>query len=247
MEPWGHCMKRFLKNLSAFRAAAAKTKQPWLSQLRWLGPWARSLRKGATSVADESPWMTFAAIAHIDRHLTALGGKARVFEWGSGGSTLFFARRAVEVTAVENDREWAETVRTACAGRSLPHVTVAYHGADESIAPVEFDSADPGQYFSGSSVYHGHIFRSYAEHITPFPDAHFDLVVVDGRVRPACLRLAMPKVKPGGLLVLDNAERTWYARARALADAAGWQRTDHNGPGPYNQHFWLTTIWQRPL
>lgn len=240
-------MKRFFKNLNAFRAAAAKTRHPWLPHLRWLGKWARSLRKGATSVADESPWMTFAAIAHLERHLAALGGKGRVFEWGSGGSTLFFARRAAEVTAVENDAEWAETVRKACAERNLPHVTVACHGADEARPPVEFDAADPAQYYSGSAVYQGHIFRTYAEHIGSQPDAHLDLVVVDGRVRPACLRLGMAKVKPGGLLVLDNAERTWYARARALADAAGWERTDHSGPGPYNQHFWLTTIWRRPL
>ena len=239
-------MTRFFKNLRAFRAAAAKSNQPWLSNLRWLGPWARSQRKGATSVRDESPWMTFSAIARLDRHLRALDGKGRVFEWGSGGSSLFFARRAAEVVAVENDGDWAEKVRVACAERQLSHVTVAFHGADVTTPPPSFEPGDPNQYFSGSALHNGHTFRSYAEHITPFPDAHFDLIVVDGRARPACLRLALPKLKPGGLLVLDNAERPWYARARALADAAGWPRTDHTGPGPYNQYFWQTALWRRP-
>jgi predicted O-methyltransferase YrrM len=78
------------------------------------------------------------------------------------------------------------------------------------------------------------------------PDQSFDVIVADGRARPACLRVAMPKLKPGGLLVLDNAERPWYARARAMVDAAGWKRKDHVGPGPYNQSFWETVIWQRP-
>jgi predicted O-methyltransferase YrrM len=237
-------MTRILRSLRAFRQAAAKSKQPWLSNLRWLGAWSRSLRKGASSVRDESPWMTFGAIAQLERFL-ARKGKARVFEWGSGGSTLFFAKRAAELIAVENDGDWTEKVRAACAERGHQHVTLAFHPADDTTAPVEFDPSDPERYHSGSSVQGGHLFRSYAEHIVPFPGDHFDIVVVDGRARPACLRLALPKVKPGGLLVLDNAERPWYARARALVDAAGWPRTDHAGPGPYLQHFWQTVIWRR--
>lgn len=239
-------MLRFFRQLRAFRAAASKSKQPWLSYLRWLGPWARSLRKGATSVRDESPWMTFSAIAHLDRHLGQLGGKGRVFEWGSGGSTLFFARRAAEVIAVENDGDWAEKVRAACAERQLSHATVAFHPADNTEAPPNFDPADPEKFYSGSALHNGHLFQSYAEHINQFRSESFDVIVVDGRVRPACLRFGMPKLKPGGLLVLDNAERPWYARARALVDAEQWPRTDHTGPGPYNQYFWQTVIWQRP-
>jgi predicted O-methyltransferase YrrM len=239
-------MTRFFRQLRAFRAAAAKSRQPWLSNLRWLRPWSRSLRKGANSVRDESPWMTFRAIAQLERHLKTLGGKARVFEWGSGGSTLFFARRAAEVIAVENDGDWAEKVRAACQERGLSHATIAFHAADNTEPPPGFDPADPEKFFSGSAIHNGHLFRSYAEHINQFPSESFDVIVVDGRVRPACLRFAMPKLKPGGLLVLDNAERPWYARARALVDAEQWPRTDHNGPGPYNQYFWQTAIWRRP-
>ena len=43
------------------------------------------------------------------------------------------------------------------------------------------------------------------------PDASLDLVVVDGRARVECARRAMPKVKPGGLLLLDDTSRERYA------------------------------------
>ena len=47
---------------------------------------------------------------------------------------------------------------------------------------------------------------SYADQISGFPDASFDFVVVDGAERNACIRAAAPKLRPGGWMVVDNAE-----------------------------------------
>jgi predicted O-methyltransferase YrrM len=186
--------------------------------------------------------MTFAAIARLERHLRGRGGAGRVFEWGSGGSTIFFSRRAAEVIAVENDGAWAEKVRAACAERGLTNTTIVFHAGKPEPGG---DATDPEQFASASAHHHGEIFRDYARHIENFPDAHFDVVVVDGRARPGCLRLAMPKVKPGGLLLLDNSQRAWYRRAIALADA--WPKTHYAGPCPYCTQFTHTTVWQRPV
>ncbi len=193
---------------------------------------------------DESPWMVFAAIDRMQRHLRP---GARVFEWGSGGSTLFFAKRAGEVVAVEHDEKWAAQVREACAGHDYRHVTVDFIPPDSTPPAETFDPADPGRAYSSAKAYHGLTFQHYTERILAFPDAHFDIVVVDGRARPACLRLALPKVKPGGLLVLDNSDRPHYRPARALAVAAGWKEQELFGPGPYLSFFWQTTVWQRPV
>lgn len=56
--------------------------------------------------------------------------------------------------------------------------------------------------------------------------ASFDLVVVDGRGRPACVARAMRLLKPsGGVLVVDNAERPLVGEA--LAGVPGhWLRFD---------------------
>jgi predicted O-methyltransferase YrrM len=231
-----------LSALRHFRKSAATAGTGWLAHVRWLKAWSRSLRKSASSVADESPWMTFGAIARLERHLRASRESARVFEWGSGGSTIFFARRAAEVVAVENDGPWAEKVRAALAERKLTHATVVFYAGEPEPGG---DPADPEHFASASAHHKGETFRAYARHIENFPDGHFDVVVVDGRARPACLRLAIPKVKSGGLLVLDNSEREWYGRARALVSS--WQKKEYAGPGPYCAHFWRTTIWQRPV
>src|SRR3954471_20501401 len=54
------------------------------------------------------PWFTYPAIEFLGQF--DWGGK-RVFEWGSGNSSLWFARRAGSVRSIEHDRVWAD--RTA--------------------------------------------------------------------------------------------------------------------------------------
>ena len=240
-------MGRLQQRLLEFFSEARKYDAgDFLRAWQFFPAWMRSLKKGANSMADKSPWLTFAAIRHLSERLSVLRGKARVFEWGSGGSTLFFGLRAQEVRAVENDRAWAENVQSVCRKETLP-VEVAFRPADEEHTPESYDPSDPEDYRSAAKFHPGHLFRSYVEEIAQYADASFDVVTVDGRARPACLRVGMSKVKPGGLLVLDNAERAWYRRAREMVGAKGWRYTEHTGPGPYNRYFWQTVIWERPL
>jgi hypothetical protein len=58
------------------------------------------------------PWMTYSAIAIFEKRLAP---DATVFEFGSGNSTLFFARLVGKVVSVECDKEWYETL-----SRDLP-------------------------------------------------------------------------------------------------------------------------------
>ena len=39
------------------------------------------------------------------------------------------------------------------------------------------------------------------------PHNSLDFALVDGRRRLACTKMVLPKIKPGGILILDNAER----------------------------------------
>lgn len=78
----------------------------------------------------------------------------------------------------------------------------------------------------------------------------FDLVLVDGRDRVGCAKYSLPLLKPGGLFVLDNAERRHY---RSVGDelCSGWRRSDYEQHGPLNDQFpdrplWKTSIWEKP-
>jgi hypothetical protein len=52
---------------------------------------------------DPTPWYTFPALAYL-RGIDF--SKSRVFEFGSGNSTLYWQRRAARVVSVEHDPEW---------------------------------------------------------------------------------------------------------------------------------------------
>ena len=80
------------------------------------------------------------------------------------------------------------------------------------------------------------------------PAEHFDLVLVDGRDRVRCAQSAIHVLKPGWVLMLDNAERAGYQPVFRLA--AGWPRTDtvQEGPDSLGFHYpnWQTTWWVKP-
>ena len=98
------------------------------------------------------------------------------------------------------------------------------------------------KYVSSLKEYKGYSFKRYVRSIQKYPDKHFDLVLVDGRARVACLEEATKKIKQGGYLMLDNSERKEYQTAmKKLA----YERKDFIGPSPYLANkFASTTIWK---
>ena len=94
-------------NISRFRYYVAETIKlhrrggaggSFVQMLLLFPNWTRSLSH--TPVEDGTPWVTYAAINFLSRSLTE---QMRVFEWGVGGSTIFFAQRAAELVSVEHD------------------------------------------------------------------------------------------------------------------------------------------------
>jgi predicted O-methyltransferase YrrM len=148
------------------------------------------------------PWWTYDAIAAVtswfaDRH----GTPARVFEYGSGASTLWLARRASEVHSVEHDRGFGEMMATELD--QFDHVTLHIVEPAVSERPV-VASAKEG--------HHGLDFADYVAAIDSV-DGDFDVVVVDGRAREACLKAAQSRLAPGGIVVFDNSRRRRYREA----------------------------------
>lgn len=64
----------------------------------------------------EWPWLTPEANRVLD---AVLSGRERVLEFGCGGSTLFFARRAAHVLGIETSPAWLERTRRALDARGL--------------------------------------------------------------------------------------------------------------------------------
>ena len=115
----------------AVYVSAARTLRSGLSRvgaLRALDEWAARSRKGLwtrslLSIYDvedlaalDAPWWTFQASDIVEQHLRAYDAP-RVFEWGSGASTVWLARRGALVTSVEHDSHWAHVVAEALTAR----------------------------------------------------------------------------------------------------------------------------------
>ena len=201
-DPWPVIWSQLRFFLSLWRS---RHQRPYA--LRWL----RSLRPNYL-LDMPCPWLTFTAIDFLGRALTP---GLKIFEYGSGGSTLFWLQfRPERVVSVEHDAAWYAALKR----RLAPGVSVDYRLIlPEPRAPGvdQADPADPGGYASSDPAWAGHSFRGYAAQIDAFPDGHFDVVLVDGRARPACLRHSAPKVKPGGWLILDNSDRAYYLERTA--------------------------------
>lgn len=143
----------------------------------------------------------------------------RVLEFGAGWSTVWFAQLGADVVSVEHSGRWFAEVARALAR--------LYLRADlRLVAPDDF----PAQ-------------------AAEFPDGHFSLVLVDcidGQRLP-CVAASLSKLRPGGLLVLDDSH--WDMLRPAFDLLTGWDRwaqsgmhTRKTGEVKYHQ----TTIFVRP-
>jgi predicted O-methyltransferase YrrM len=149
------------------------------------------------------PWWTYRAIGAVEEWLSARGDPARVFEYGSGASTVWLARRAGEVHSVEHHRAFAELMDTELENH--PNASVRVVEPVPRARPV-VPSAKEG--------HEGLDFAGYVGAIDEVPGA-FDLVVIDGRAREACLAAAVGRIAPDGLIVFDNSRRRRYRSAIA--------------------------------
>jgi hypothetical protein len=152
----------------------------------------------------DMPWWTLDAAGKVGRFLEERPD-ARVFEWGSGASTFWLARRAESVHSVEHDVAWAASMTP-----DLP--------ANATVTPVPSSPPhgdEPLRVASHKAGFAGQDFSEYVEAIDRV-DGAFDLIVIDGRAREACLPRALHRLSPGGLIVFDNVERSRYRRAIGL-------------------------------
>lgn len=173
--------------------------------------WAHSLTKVHDSLAIaelDVPWWTYRAIDVVEAWLGAHPRPIRVFEYGSGASTLWLAARTDEVHSVEHHAGFAEHIRPALE----QHPNIDF----QVVEPVA--SAAPAV----PSAKEGHAGLDFADYVAMIDkiDGSFDVIVIDGRAREACLVAAVPRLASGGIVVFDNSRRRRYRRAIAQSGLA---------------------------
>lgn len=119
------------------------------------------------------PWIPYAVTSRLT---SILNKNSRLLEFGSGRSTIWFARHCASVLSIEDNEQWFRIVSSIFERKHLTN--------------VEYRLLQGDAYYDTSSL----------------PDASFDVVIVDGAYRSQCLENSHAKLKPGGYLYVDNTD-----------------------------------------
>jgi hypothetical protein len=213
--------------------------------LSYYRKWRKSLQAGNDSISNELPWINFPAIDFLKKYLKH---GMKVFEYGGGGSTLFFLSNGCSVSTVEHSPEWFHNIESIIKNKYPGLWDGNLIVSEKNTRSGSLDISNPDDYASDDAAFSKDTFKAYASNIGRFPDTTFDVVLVDGRARPSCMGHAISKVKYGGLLILDNSERKYYLGDEGLRELLQQQFIvvqNKNAPLPFTRHFTTTTIWQK--
>lgn len=209
--------------------------------LKHLRAHGRSLQPGRTPLGDMQPWIQFAA---RDALVARLPPTPSVLEFGSGGSTLFWLCLGASVISVEHDDAWARDVREEVSRSFGEGARFEQRVVPPDPLPQDAPISDLTA-MSTDEAYSGMTFDRYVRAAGDLRPHSIDLLLVDGRARSATLLANADTVKPGGILILDNSERSEYQNAMRALEARGWNWRHYEGPFPYLTHFSRTSIANR--
>jgi SAM-dependent methyltransferase len=146
-----------------------------------------NLVNGSSPLDLELPWFSYGSIDFLANYLRP---HMTVCEYGSGGSTLFYARRVKSVFAIEDNPKWYELVTKRLMEKEIQNVEMRFRPFDFKN-PIGFEKS---------------------EYLHAMPEQQFDVISIDGseewtHVRPICFYNAETHVKPGGVIVVDDSWR----------------------------------------
>lgn len=139
-----------------------------------------------------------------------------LFEYGSGYSTLYWANKVGSVTSVEYNESWYEEIKKSKPG----NVQLIY----QEIEPN----------------------GKYCRTINNYAGGEYDIVVVDGRKRVECAQMALSKISPSGVIILDDAHREEYQEIFARLKSEGFSSIVFEGLKPAGNRLDATAIFYRP-
>lgn len=192
--------------------------------------WTRDRLRPRTPLELALPWVAWPCIDWLERQVLT---NLRVFEYGGGGSTLYFLRRGCHVTTVENSPAWAKNIQEqaerSLGSSALERLELRVHDMPEHPGPADQATAT------------GYVDRIGA-------GTRYDLVLVDGadgalELRMVCLGRARHHLTDKGVIVLDDSWRRAYEVAPRILE--GFKRRIFEGVGPARVGVTRTDVYER--
>ncbi len=133
--------------------------------------------------------MLFNSWDEVNFLLEALRPDQTVLEWGSGGSTIEIARRVEHVYSYEHDARWFVRVKEEIALENLSNVTQCFIPKNKEELPGHDGTLED--------------YRHYV-HAPLNLNMRFDVVLIDGRARVECAKVAAGLLKPDGIIFIHD-------------------------------------------
>jgi len=160
---------------------------------------------------NHTPWIDPRATAAIEKIIADGPRPFDIFEWGAGGSTIWFGKKKVgRVVSVDHDEKWYQDVKKEAVGLDVQVL-------------LRKPTPEPGLRHSTTMPN-----MDFWRYINALSDQNedFDLIMVDGRARNLCFQRAVYHVRNSGYIILHDSERKVYDECREVAKSHGFTMTE---------------------
>jgi len=145
-------------------------------------------------------------------------GNKKVFEFGCGNSSQWWGKRAGSVVSIEDNADWLSRWQAEFDWDGLPNLEVRHRDEGEG--------------------YYNAILEDSAK---------YDVIVIDGKRRADCARVAMEKLALGGMIILDDSDRIntsyEYVDAVNFLKQGDYIQVDFYGFCPMNNFTKTTSVF----
>ena len=138
----------------------------------------------------DKPWLTKDANQYL---IQKLNKEMIGLEFGSGRSTIFFAKKLQHLVSVENNEDWYNKVSSQFKKKNINNV-------DYRLIKTGLEKEHESAYYGAADE---------------FVDGYFDFILIDGFARDLCSLKSISKLKEGGLFVIDNVN--WFLPSDSIS------------------------------
>ncbi len=179
----------------------------YLKETGWMN--SIKVRNSVDKNNNPIPWLCYPFLEFFNERLSY---EMNMFEYGSGYSTLYWAKKLKTIVSVEHNYNWYKKMKNI-----LPN-NVQY--------------------------YYYPISRGYVDSIKTL-NKKFDIIIIDGRERVACVKVATSYLSTSGVIVWDNSLREKYRDGIIYLENLGFKHIDFKGLNPLGTVPTVTSVFYK--
>lgn len=142
--------------------------------------------KSENSLNEPIPWLTYSLIDFIEERVNK---EMNILEFGAGNSTIWFSKRAKNVTSIEHDVNWIKQISL-----KMPDNVTLEHADIGELNSMSYSELTYNYPISNDE---------YTSKILD-TEIKYDIILVDGIFRNKCVEKSLLCLKENGVFIVDN-------------------------------------------